>query len=145
MGLNSNRIEDCSDNASLYETSVTISTDAATIAPSVEMHRVCLPPHRTTIQKLKFRLSEIFFPDDPLHRFKNQTWVNKLVLGLQFFFPIFQWAPNYSFKLLRSDVVSGLTIASLAIPQVRNSTVKRFFVVRFCRTGLVSHTLVGPL
>ncbi|KAI5660576.1 hypothetical protein M9H77_29369 [Catharanthus roseus] len=126
MGLNSKRIEDCSDNASSLhqETSVTILTDGPTRLmssphppPSIEMHKVCLPPHKTTFQKLKLKLSEIFFPDDPLYRFKNQTLFNKLVLGLQFFFPIFQWAPNYSFKLLRSDVVSGLTIASLAIPQ----------------------------
>ncbi|KAJ6342607.1 hypothetical protein OIU78_010528 [Salix suchowensis] len=49
--------------------------------------------------------------------FKNQTWRKKLLLGLQFLFPIFQWAPEYRLKLLRSDIISGLTIASLAIPQ----------------------------
>lgn len=86
--------------------------------PPPEVHKVCLPPSRTTFQKLVQRLSEIFFPDAPLDRFKNQTWFRKLVLGLQFFFPIFVWAPNYNLKLLQSDVVSGLTIASLAIPQV---------------------------
>ncbi|KAL1829211.1 hypothetical protein ACET3Z_007623 [Daucus carota] len=85
--------------------------------PPPEVHKVCLPPSRTTFQKLVQRLSEIFFPDAPLDRFKNQTWFRKLVLGLQFFFPIFVWAPNYNLKLLQSDVVSGLTIASLAIPQ----------------------------
>ncbi|KAH6781418.1 sulfate transporter 3 [Perilla frutescens var. hirtella] len=84
---------------------------------ALEVHQVRLPPPTTTVQKLRHRLSEIFFPDDPLHRFKDQTSFRKFVLGLQFFFPIFQWAPNYSFKLLKSDVVSGLTIASLAIPQ----------------------------
>ncbi|KAL6568122.1 putative sulfate transporter 3.4 [Orobanche hederae] len=85
-------------------------------APS-EVHRVRLPPPTTTAQKLRRRLSEIFFPDDPLHRFKDQTRFRKLVLGLQFFFLVLEWAPNYSLKLLKSDVVSGLTIASLAIPQ----------------------------
>lgn len=79
---------------------------------------VRLPPPTTTVKKLRHRLSEIFFPDDPLHRFKDQTLSRKFVLGLQFFFPIFQWAPHYSFKLLKSDVIAGLTIASLAIPQV---------------------------
>lgn len=135
MGLQSNRIEDCSDNACLddhHQTiAVTISTtdhnnsSSSSVAgtaemanPPMEMHRVCLPPHKTTLQKLKLKLSEIFFPDDPLHRFKNQTWLNKFVSGLQFLFPIFQWAPNYSTELLKSDIVSGLTIASLAIPQV---------------------------
>lgn len=89
---------------------------AATMT-ALEVHEVRLPPPTTAFQKLRHRLSEIFFPDDPLHRFKDQTLLRKFVLGLQFFFPIFQWAPNYSLKLLKSDVVSGLTIASLAIPQ----------------------------
>ncbi|KAL3633030.1 putative sulfate transporter 3.4 [Castilleja foliolosa] len=82
-----------------------------------QVHKVCLPPPTTTVQKLRRRLSEIFFPDDPLHGFKNQTWFRKLVLGLQFLFPVVKWGPNYSLKLLKSDIVSGLTIASLAIPQ----------------------------
>ncbi|CAI9773630.1 unnamed protein product [Fraxinus pennsylvanica] len=112
MVLNSNRVEHFSGGGTT--TTIAISGDAM---PPLETHEVCLPPHRTTLQKLRQRLSEIFFPDDPLHRFKSQTWFRKLLLGLQYFFPIFQWATNYNFKLLRSDVVSGLTIASLAIPQ----------------------------
>ncbi|GKV43407.1 hypothetical protein SLEP1_g50698 [Rubroshorea leprosula] len=83
----------------------------------MEVHSVCLPPKTTTFQKLKHRVSEILFPDAPLHRFKNQTWCRKLLLGLQFFFPIIQWGPEYNLRLFRSDIISGLTIASLAIPQ----------------------------
>ncbi|KAH9666157.1 putative sulfate transporter 3.4 [Citrus sinensis] len=83
----------------------------------MEIHSVCLPPKKTTLQKLKHRLSEIFFPDDPLYRFKNQQWCKKLILALQFLFPILQWGPDYNLKLFRSDIISGLTIASLAIPQ----------------------------
>ncbi|KAF7135136.1 hypothetical protein RHSIM_Rhsim08G0220600 [Rhododendron simsii] len=117
MGINSNRVEHFSDSTNHHETTVTICSSTEAM-PNLEVHKVCLPPHKTTLQKLRHRLSEIFFPDDPLHRFKNQTWLKKLLLGLQFFFPVFQWGPNYSLKLLRSDVISGLTIASLAIPQV---------------------------
>ncbi|KAL2243362.1 probable sulfate transporter 3.4 [Sesamum indicum] len=127
MGMNSNRVEHFSSPEAQAQppapagpestaVSVIVSANAMQMPP-LEVHRVCLPPPRTTVQKLRHRLSEIFFPDDPLHRFKDQTWFRKLVLGLQFFFPVFQWAPNYSLKLLKSDVVSGLTIASLAIPQ----------------------------
>ncbi|CAN0858544.1 Probable sulfate transporter 3.4 [Linum grandiflorum] len=82
-----------------------------------QVHRVCLPPKRSTAQKLKQRLGEIFFPDDPLYRFKNQTLYNKLILGLQFLVPVFEWGPHYTLDLFKSDLVSGLTIASLAIPQ----------------------------
>ncbi|EYU21552.1 hypothetical protein MIMGU_mgv1a002572mg [Erythranthe guttata] len=124
MGVNSNRVEhiwnpEAPPPAETLETaiSVTISTHAIQMPPPSEAHKVCMPPARTTAQKLRHRLSEIFFPDDPLHRFKDQTRFRKLVLGLQFFFPIFQWAPHYSLDMLKSDVVSGLTIASLAIPQ----------------------------
>lgn len=114
MGGNSNRVENIPAGASCHETTVTITTEKM---PPFEVHRVCLPPNKTTFQKLKHRLSEIFFPDNPLHGFKNQTLFTKAFLCLQFFFPVFQWGPNYSLKLLRSDVISGLTIASLAIPQ----------------------------
>ncbi|QHN75760.1 putative sulfate transporter 3 [Arachis hypogaea] len=87
-------------------------------SPPLEIHNVRLPPRRSTSQKLRQRLSDIFFPDDPLHRFKNQpSWLVKLMLGVQCMFPIFQWGPTYNLSLFRSDVISGLTIASLAIPQ----------------------------
>ncbi|XP_024022463.1 probable sulfate transporter 3.4 [Morus notabilis] len=109
MGLNSNRVEDLS----CHETAIRIPA-----AATMEIHKVCLPPKQTTFEKFKNRVSEIFFPDDPLHNFHNQTSLpRKLLLGLQLFFPIFQWGPHYNVGLLRSDVISGLTIASLAIPQ----------------------------
>ncbi|XP_073271688.1 probable sulfate transporter 3.4 [Primulina huaijiensis] len=120
MGLNSNRIEHFSDLEApppLMQETATPAGIGSVPQPPLEVHRVCLPPPRTTAQKLRHRLLEIFFADDPLHKFKDQTWYRKLVLGLQFMFPIFKWAPNYSFQLLKSDVVSGLTIGSLAIPQ----------------------------
>ncbi|KAK8670055.1 hypothetical protein V6N13_104819 [Hibiscus sabdariffa] len=109
MGVNSNRSEDLSNNGG----TATTPTEKA----SMEIHSVCLPPKKSTFQKLKHRLSDIFFPDDPLYRFKDQTWCKKLVLGLQCLFPILQWGSHYHLKLFRSDIISGLTIASLAIPQ----------------------------
>ncbi|XP_002528191.2 probable sulfate transporter 3.4 [Ricinus communis] len=117
MVVNSNRVED----VPCHDTGLRIANDqAATVVmpqTTMEIHSVCLPPKKPSFQKLKQRLAEIFFPDDPLYRFKNQTWSKKLILGLQFLFPIFQWGPQYSLKLFRSDIISGLTIASLAIPQ----------------------------
>ncbi|XP_006355098.1 probable sulfate transporter 3.3 [Solanum tuberosum] len=84
---------------------------------SFEVHKVVSPPHRSTLLKLKNRLKETFFPDDPLRQFKGQTMKQKLILGAQYFFPILEWCPNYGFNMFKSDIVSGLTIASLAIPQ----------------------------
>ncbi|KAG6655147.1 probable sulfate transporter 3.3 [Carya illinoinensis] len=84
---------------------------------TMELHKVVPPPPRSTLQKLKTRLKETFFPDDPLRQFKGQSLKTKFILGAQYIFPILNWSPNYSLKLFKSDIVAGLTIASLAIPQ----------------------------
>ena len=115
MGHGTNRIEDMS--------SPNNETAANARETVVEIHSVCLPPKKTTFQKLKKRFGDVFFPDDPLERFRNQTWRNKVILGLQSLFPIFTWGSQYDLKLFRSDVISGLTIASLAIPQVHHLTI----------------------
>ncbi|KAA8534998.1 hypothetical protein F0562_030001 [Nyssa sinensis] len=116
MGPNFKRSLDSNstDISGDHQTPVTISTHTF---PPLETHKVRLPPKRTTFQKLGHRLCEIFFPDDPFYRFKNQSFLRKWVLGLQYIFPICQWVLSYSFELFRSDLISGLTIASLAIPQ----------------------------
>lgn len=87
------------------------------ISTPMGVHEVVPPPHKTTLQKLKNRLKETFFPDDPLRQFKGQSFKQKWILAAQYIFPILHWGPNYSFKFFKSDIVSGLTIASLAIPQ----------------------------
>ncbi|KAF5466641.1 hypothetical protein F2P56_016547 [Juglans regia] len=112
MGVNSNRVE----HLACPETTLRMHAELV-VMPPLQIHNVCLPPEQTTFRKLKHSLAEIFFPDDPLYRFKNQTWFRKFILALQFFFPVFQWGSEYNISLLRSDVISGLTIASLAIPQ----------------------------
>lgn len=115
MGINSNRVDHYSSSVHATQQHMVTTGEPMT---SLAVHDVCLPPPKSTLRKLQHRLSEVFLSDDPLHVFKNQTCLRKLILALQFLFPIFDWAPKYSFTLLRSDVVSGLTIASLAIPQV---------------------------
>lgn len=120
MGVNSNRVE----HFDSHQTTIKI------IQTEPQIHAVQLPPQTTTFHKLKHRVSEIFFPDDPLYRFKNQTCFKKFLLGLQYFFPIFQWAPHYNVNLLRSDLISGLTIASLAIPQVSHSLLLLFLLFK---------------
>ncbi|GER44496.1 sulfate transporter [Striga asiatica] len=84
---------------------------------STGRHSVAAPPRRSTVRKLKTRLKETFFPDDPLRQFKGQSWKVKLLLASHYVFPILEWGPKYNLSLLKSDVVAGLTIASLAIPQ----------------------------
>ncbi|XP_044503818.1 sulfate transporter 3.1-like [Mangifera indica] len=88
------------------------------VYPSKEnAHHVAVPPPQPFFKSLKYNLKETFFPDDPLRQFKNQPTFKKFILGLQYLLPIFEWAPRYSFQFLKADVIAGITIASLAIPQ----------------------------
>ncbi|KAE8675089.1 Sulfate transporter 3.1 [Hibiscus syriacus] len=80
-------------------------------------HPVAVPPPQPFFKSFKNSLKETFFPDDPLRQFKNKPPSRKLLLGLQYFLPILEWGPRYSFEFLKSDLISGITIASLAIPQ----------------------------
>jgi sulfate transporter 3 len=80
-------------------------------------HRVAIPPPQPFVKSLKNALKETFFPDDPLRQFKNQPPSRKLILGLNYFLPIIEWAPRYTLDFLKSDLIAGITIASLAIPQ----------------------------
>ncbi|CAL0308767.1 unnamed protein product [Lupinus luteus] len=116
MVLNSNRVDHFVCHGTT--TTIKIQTDIPMQQTTpLEIHKVRLPPQHTTFHKLKHTLSEIFFPDDPLSTFKNQTCCTNFFLAIQYLFPIFQWAPHYNLLLLRHDLISGLTIASLAIPQ----------------------------
>ncbi|XP_058727276.1 probable sulfate transporter 3.5 [Vicia villosa] len=68
--------------------------------------------------KLKSGLKETFFPDDPFRQIMEEGKPSRrLIKGVQYFVPIFEWLPNYNLKLFFSDLIAGLTIASLAIPQ----------------------------
>ncbi|PWA65456.1 sulfate transporter 3,1 [Artemisia annua] len=80
-------------------------------------HKVAIPPPQPFFKSLGNTVKETFFPDDPLRQFKNQKPVRKCVLGVQYFFPIFDWAIRYNLSFFKSDVIAGITIASLAIPQ----------------------------
>ncbi|KAK4408098.1 Sulfate transporter 3.1 [Sesamum angolense] len=78
-------------------------------------HSVAIPPPQPFVKSLKNTLKETFFPDDPLS--KNQSPRKKLVLGLQYLFPILEWGPRYTLGFFKADLIAGITIASLAIPQ----------------------------
>ncbi|XP_059625905.1 sulfate transporter 3.1-like [Cornus florida] len=80
-------------------------------------HRVAIPPPVPFIKSLKCTLKETLFPDDPLRQFKNQPPSRKFRLGLQYLFPIFEWGSRYSLDIFKSDLIAGITIASLAVPQ----------------------------
>ncbi|CAN6439660.1 unnamed protein product [Victoria cruziana] len=80
-------------------------------------HRVSVPPPEPFFSAMKSSLKETFFPDDPFRRFRGQSARRRVVLALRYVFPIMEWAPAYTKESLKSDLIAGITIASLAIPQ----------------------------
>ncbi|XP_052190765.1 sulfate transporter 1.2-like isoform X2 [Diospyros lotus] len=81
------------------------------------IHKVGLPPKQNLFNEFKTTVKETFFADDPLRHFKDQPKSRKFILGLQAIFPILRWVRNYNFSKFRGDLIAGLTIASLCIPQ----------------------------
>ncbi|KAJ7289920.1 hypothetical protein O6H91_22G002400 [Diphasiastrum complanatum] len=80
-------------------------------------HKVQVPAHIPLVREFEDAVKEVFFPDDPLRKFRNQTPTKKYLLGLFYVFPIFEWMSTYKLQYLKDDLIAGLTIASLAVPQ----------------------------
>lgn len=76
-----------------------------------------IPPRKPFVHTLKSSLKETLFPDDPFKQLRKQPVSRKLILGLQYFIPILEWAPRYTFDFFKADFIAGITIASLAVPQ----------------------------
>ncbi|KAG8473425.1 hypothetical protein CXB51_035598 [Gossypium anomalum] len=81
------------------------------------VHKVGVPPKQNLLKEIAGTVKETFFADDPLRQFKDQPRSRKLVLVFQALFPIFEWGRNYSLSKFKGDLIAGLTIASLCIPQ----------------------------
>jgi high affinity sulfate transporter 1 len=81
-------------------------------------HKVEFPPKKKLIDEFTDAVKETFFADDPLRQYKDQPMSKKVLISLQNFFPVLDWGRHYTFRKFRGDLVSGLTIASLCIPQV---------------------------
>lgn len=82
------------------------------------VHKVAVPPKGSLVKEVAVAVRETFFYDAPLEKFKGQSKREKAILGLKFVFPILEWITAYTPKKFGGDLVAGLTIASLAIPQV---------------------------
>ncbi|XP_027357166.1 high affinity sulfate transporter 2-like [Abrus precatorius] len=81
------------------------------------IHKVGAPPKETLFQEIKHSFVETLFPDNPFDKYKGQPGSRKFVLALQSVFPIFDWGRGYNLKKFRGDLMAGLTLASLCIPQ----------------------------
>ncbi|PHT51799.1 High affinity sulfate transporter 1 [Capsicum baccatum] len=81
------------------------------------VHKVGVPPKPNLLKEITETVKETFFHDDPLRNFKDQSKTRKLVLGIQAVFPILDWGMSYNLSKFKGDLIAGLTIASLCIPQ----------------------------
>ncbi|PWA37346.1 sulfate transporter 1,3 [Artemisia annua] len=81
------------------------------------IHKIGVPPKQSLFKEFKTTVKGTFSSDDPLRRFKDQPKSRKLVLVLEAIFPILEWGRSYNIKKFRGDLIAGLTIASLCIPQ----------------------------
>ncbi|KAM0062719.1 putative SLC26A/SulP transporter, STAS domain, sulfate anion transporter, STAS domain superfamily [Helianthus debilis subsp. tardiflorus] len=81
------------------------------------IHKIGVPPKPDLLKEFKTTVKETFFPDDPLRSFKDQPRSRKIILSAQAIFPIFEWGRSYNITKFRGDLIAGLTIASLCIPQ----------------------------
>ncbi|KAL0427074.1 UNVERIFIED_CONTAM: putative sulfate transporter 3.5 [Sesamum latifolium] len=82
-----------------------------------ENRSVNFGPPRSFRTVLKSKLKETLFPDDPFQQLKNEPLGRRFLITLQYFIPICEWLPKYSLSLFKYDLLAGITIASLAIPQ----------------------------
>ncbi|EXB97451.1 High affinity sulfate transporter 2 [Morus notabilis] len=81
------------------------------------IHKVGQPPKQSLLAEFTSTVKETFFSDEPLRSFKDQPISKKFILGIQAIFPISRWAREYTLAKFKGDLIAGLTIASLCIPQ----------------------------
>ncbi|EPS63999.1 hypothetical protein M569_10782, partial [Genlisea aurea] len=80
-------------------------------------YRVGVPPKQRLWREFFSAVQETFFSDVPLRSFKDQSRSRQFLIGLQAVFPILDWGRSYTLTKLKGDVIAGLTIATLCIPQ----------------------------
>ncbi|CAL5329633.1 unnamed protein product [Camellia sinensis] len=111
----SSRVTDKVEGREMDITRVPSSLNHSENLPYV--HKVGIPQRQNLLKEFTATLKETFFHDDPMRPFKDQPKSRKLVLGLQSLFPILKWGREYNFSKFKGDLIAGLTIASLCIPQ----------------------------
>lgn len=111
------------------------SMSSSSYGHAPQVHKVAIPPKQNLFKEFKATIKETFFSDDPLRHFKDQPKSKKLILGVEAIFPILKWGRSYNLKKFRGDLISGLTIASLCIPQVIKFARLYMLISCFERTG----------
>jgi high affinity sulfate transporter 1 len=100
-----------------------LDDDDGSRTDSTGAHRVRFPPEKGLLDAFAGAVKDMLFAgDDPLRQYKEQpSWAGRAWLGLQHVFPVLDWGRRYTLDDFKGDLVAGLTIASLCIPQVNYS------------------------
>uniref|UniRef100_A0A0D9VQQ5 STAS domain-containing protein n=1 Tax=Leersia perrieri TaxID=77586 RepID=A0A0D9VQQ5_9ORYZ len=80
-------------------------------------YKVGSPPNKGILTEFASAVKETLFADEPMRRYKDQPRSKKLWLALQHVFPVFDWGRQYTLAKFKGDLIAGLTLASLVIPQ----------------------------
>ncbi|GJN28913.1 hypothetical protein PR202_gb17087 [Eleusine coracana subsp. coracana] len=86
-------------------------------SPAEHSYKVSVPPKKSLTEEFSEAAKEMFLADDPLRQYKDQSGSKKIWLALQYVFPILDWGRHYTVEKFKGDLIAGLTIASLSIPQ----------------------------
>ncbi|CAO2183051.1 unnamed protein product [Urochloa humidicola] len=87
------------------------------VAASAAERKVNLSARRPFVEAVRTGLAETFFPDDPFRGFGSRPPAARAWGALKYFVPALEWAPRYGLDKFKYDLLAGVTIASLAIPQ----------------------------
>ena len=82
--------------------------------------RVSIPKKITFAKEFKSTVQETLFPEGIFRKLPGASSSgpeNSLYLALSYIFPILQWIRGYDIRTFKDDLIAGLTIGSLAIPQ----------------------------
>lgn len=110
------------DESTANEVSTTTQLPSYGSSEEPRVYKVGCPPQKNFAREFRDTLRETFFHDNPLRQYKDQSGSAKFRMALQFLFPIFEWGRCYNLRKFKGDLIAGLTIASLCIPQVSTGT-----------------------
>eukprot|EP00245_Coleochaete_scutata_P012482 TRINITY_DN4844_c0_g2_i1.p1 TRINITY_DN4844_c0_g2~~TRINITY_DN4844_c0_g2_i1.p1 ORF type:complete len:671 (+),score=150.34 TRINITY_DN4844_c0_g2_i1:423-2435(+) len=83
--------------------------------------RVVVPSANTPVEDVKDFVSDfkplVFEDEDPFRHYRGKSAWERFKLFVYGIAPIFNWLGNYKLADLPGDIVGGLTITSLAVPQ----------------------------
>ena len=80
--------------------------------------QVVVPPKGPFVDEIRNTLKETFFPENPIRSLqKLPTPRERFLSVLAYIFPVFHWGRGYTLLNLKDDIIAGLTIGSLCIPQ----------------------------